>query len=113
MATKIRLGELIRRRRRESGMSQEKLAKNLNVQHSYISKIETGRNRGSYEKLAAISTILGIPWQEMVDTGEVKIPELNLTGESVFPYLDEKFKKYHPKVKAMLYEIAPIIEKYL
>jgi len=106
------LGELIRRRRLEVKMTQAELAKQIGVQHSYISKIERGAQRGSYEKLAAISLILGIPWKEMMKTGQVKIPQM-IVDDSFFPYVDEAFVKYHPKLKAMLYDIAPILEKYL
>lgn len=113
MGTKIKLGDLIRRRRRELNMTQMELAKLIGVRDSYITKIEKGRNRGSYLTLAKIAMVLKIAWQDMIDTGEVEIPELTAGNESLYPYLDEQFKKYHPKTKEILYEIAPILEKYL
>lgn len=114
---RISLGELIRRRRVEGKMTQAELARLIGVKsHTYISKIENGEQRGSYEKLAKISLALRLDWDEMMKTGEIEIPQLygNRPGDdSMFPALDDRFKHYHPKLKMILYEIAPILEKYI
>lgn len=115
--TEVTLGELIRRRRREVGMMQAALGKLVGVRDTYISKIEVGTQRGSYETLAKIAMALKLPWRDMIATGEVKIPSLvdDLTGraDSLYPTLDQRFTQFHPKVKGMLYEIGIVLEKFV
>ncbi len=107
-----KLGELIRRRRRELKLTQAELGKQIGVQNSYIAKIEKGRQRGSYEMLAKISIALRLPWDEMYKTGEIKVPQL-FKDDSLYPVLDDRFKKFHPLVKEELVEIGYILEKYV
>jgi len=110
--TILTLGELIRRRRREAGLTQSQLANQIGVQSSYIAKIENGTQRGSYEKLAKISLALHLPWNDMMMTGHIEIPAL-YQDDSVYPVLDIVFREFHPLVKEELIEIGRILEKYL
>lgn len=113
---KMTLGELIRRRRRELKMTQAQLGKQIGVVGAYISKIEVGDQRGSYEKLAKIALALALPWDEMMKTGEIEIPQLYGTrpgDDSPYPVLDDRFKHYHPKLKMALYDIARVLEPYI
>lgn len=57
--TNILLGELIRQRRIDRGMSQEELAGNV-YSHSQISRIESGTSFPSYEKLQKLLQTLGL-----------------------------------------------------
>lgn len=57
--TNILLGELIRQRRIDRGMSQEELAGNV-YSHSQISRIESGASFPSYEKLQKLLQTLGL-----------------------------------------------------
>jgi len=93
--------------------SQELLAKSIGFQHSYISKIERGEQRGSYRVLAKISQALALPWSTMIKTGEIEIPTIDDIDEYMYPALDAAFKSFHPKVKEQLMEIGQILEKYV
>lgn len=109
---KLTLGELIRKRRRELNWTQAELAKRVRVKDSYIAKIETGRQRGSYEVLARISLAMRLPWQLMFETGEIRLPVWGI-DDSLSPVDDKVFTEFHPKVKSILIEIGNILEKNL
>ena len=52
------LGELLRSIRLEKSLSQRELASRVGVHHTYISKIEAGKERPSQEKVKAIAQAL-------------------------------------------------------
>jgi transcriptional regulator with XRE-family HTH domain len=106
------LGKLIRNRRRESNMTQEELGNLIGVKHSYISKIESGLQRGSYESLAKISQALKIPWSEILKIGEMKAPYM-YSPDSMFPVLDEVYTEFPPTVKMALIDIGKILKQYM
>jgi transcriptional regulator with XRE-family HTH domain len=113
------LRQLIRRYRTEKKLTQEALAKELEVSHTFISKIETGEQDPSYTKLAMITHVLEIPWREVLATGELKLPYMYHHGENekdddiLFMTYDKHYAEFPPRVKLMLYEIGNIIEKYV
>ena len=110
---KVTLGELIRRRRRDLKITQADLAKQIGVKHSYISKIETGIQPGSYRILAKISQALHLPWSIMMRTGEIEMPEPDDDISVMRTFLNGRFDRYHPVVKEALIEIGEILEKYI
>jgi transcriptional regulator with XRE-family HTH domain len=112
------LGELIRRLRREKKLTQKELGEKINASDTYVSKIETGNQLPSYTKLGLISQVLQIPWQDMVATGEIQIPNMyksdGVSDDDIFfSALDKAYVQYPPKTKLILYEIAGILEKYV
>lgn len=106
------LGKLIKNRRYELRWSQAKLGEMVGVKHTYISKIESGKQKGSYRILARISSAMRIPWTVMLRTGEIEIPTINDIDDYMYPVLDSAFKEFHPRVKEQLMEIGHILEKY-
>lgn len=112
----MKLGELIRQRRRDLNMTQEELAKVVEVKHSYISKIETGENRGSYEVLAKIAMALRLDWKEMMNTGDVRVPGwydfVAGRSDSLSPILDKHFEAFHPIIKEQLIQIGDMLSQY-
>lgn len=66
-------GEALRERRRAAGISQRELAEKVNVDFSYISKIETGRlPPPSADKIVEISIVLDIePAELLALTGKI------------------------------------------
>ena len=57
----IRLGESIRKLRKEAGFTQEQLAEALGVSVSAVHKWESGKARPTAEKQARLSEVLDIP----------------------------------------------------
>lgn len=55
------IGEKIKFRRQEIGMSQERLAEILDVSYQQIQRYENGRNRLNVENIQVIAHALGVP----------------------------------------------------
>ncbi|MCX2725983.1 helix-turn-helix transcriptional regulator [Thermomicrobium sp. 4228-Ro] len=63
-AQEITLSRILRELREKHDMSQYRLAKLINVDHSYISRLESGQRRPSYDILLAIASALGLETEE-------------------------------------------------
>jgi transcriptional regulator with XRE-family HTH domain len=63
------LGERIRGRRRELGLSQSALAARLGVTFQQVQKYENGANRVSASMLIKLSEALGLPVAELLQVG--------------------------------------------
>ena len=68
--------ELLYRLRTNSGLTQKELSEKLNVQQSYISKIETGERRIDLIELREICNVLG---SNIVEFATMLEKELNET----------------------------------
>jgi transcriptional regulator with XRE-family HTH domain len=55
---------VLRDLREKHDMSQTRLAKAVGVDHSYISRLESGQRRPSYDILLAIASALGLATEE-------------------------------------------------
>ena len=55
------IGERVKFRRQDIGMSQERLAEILDVSYQQIQRYESGRNRLSVETIQVIAHALGVP----------------------------------------------------
>jgi transcriptional regulator with XRE-family HTH domain len=55
---------ILRDLREKHDMSQARLARVIGVDHSYISRLESGQRRPSYDTLLAISNALGLDNEE-------------------------------------------------
>lgn len=53
------LGDRVRKRREQTGMTQRKLAKQADVTYAYISRIESGDRTPSWRAAARIAEALG------------------------------------------------------
>lgn len=103
------VGELIRKARLSKGLSQVQLAERVGYKDSYIAKIETGRNRGSYQALMKIATALNMPpWLVLAKANLIYIPVAkNLSME------DLELVSQDPEVKKYLLKFVPIITECL
>lgn len=104
-------GEFIREIRLRRGLTQTQLALQVGCRHSYIAKIETGRQRGSYHLLLKLAEILSLP-SDMV----LLKAGLQLVNEAVKPELDcndLEFSRLSPRLKTLLLELAGILSKYM
>jgi transcriptional regulator with XRE-family HTH domain len=55
------IGEAIKRRRRELGISQERLAEMLNVSYQQVQRYESGANKLNVENIQVIADLLSAP----------------------------------------------------
>lgn len=59
--TSKEIGEIIKLRRRELGISQERLAEMLNVSYQQVQRYENGANKLNVENIQIIANMLRIP----------------------------------------------------
>ncbi len=55
------IGEAIKRRRKELGISQERLAEILDVSYQQVQRYENGSNRLNVENIQVIAEVLSVP----------------------------------------------------
>ena len=97
------IGERLKKARLKSGLTQEKLAEQLDVSVAFLSRIERGKSRVNLKRLNELCTILGV--------SEAYI----LNGISTQPtsYLNEDFKELFnncpPDKLKLIYNIAKVI----
>ncbi|MDH6075620.1 helix-turn-helix domain-containing protein [Umezakia ovalisporum] len=60
MDIKLRFGLVVRRRRRELDLSQEKLAEKAEIHRTYISSIESGKCNVSLENIEKLAKALNV-----------------------------------------------------
>lgn len=71
-----RVGESVRRRRKEVGMTQSQLAAEVGVLRTSVTNIETGRQKAPLHLLVKICAALGMETREAVpDNGQIVLPE--------------------------------------
>jgi len=68
------LGERIRGRRRDLGLSQSALAGRLGITFQQVQKYENGANRVSASMLIKLSEALGMPVAELLQVGHAAPP---------------------------------------
>ena len=75
------MGERIKNKRNEKGISQEKLAETMDVSVAYLSRVERGTAQITLKRLAQISNILQVPIEEFI-TGVTKEEDILLVNFS-------------------------------
>ena len=77
------LGDVLRRRRMQQGMTLREVSKNARVSLGYISEIERGQKEASSELLSSLCTALEVPLSEVLrevsDAVAVEEAALSLT----------------------------------
>ncbi len=109
----LKTGEIIRQKRREAGLTQEELAEKAGISISYIGKIEIGLQEPGTKILLKLAKMLNIkPGELPVGVDGELLAEINMLADQMGEY-NKKFNDLHPRMKALLLDIAPTIEKYL
>ena len=67
MKHNLALGQALRKRREQHGLSQFQLAEKAGITQSYYSAIENGQHRISYAKLLYILEVLGLDSEHVID----------------------------------------------
>lgn len=103
------VGQNIKNRRNQLGMSQEKLGDALGVTFQQVQKYEKGTNRTSASKLVAISNILNITVENLfAGTGMIDAPEQKILSPQAYKLASQFDQIENPKIKSainlMVYE---------
>jgi transcriptional regulator with XRE-family HTH domain len=61
IVTSKEIGDAIKRRRRELGISQERLAEMLNVSYQQVQRYESGANKLNVENIQIVADLLSVP----------------------------------------------------
>lgn len=61
-----KVGEQIRKYRKQKGLTQEKLAELANIDYSYLNLIESGKKNPTVKRLAKIARVLGVSLRDLV-----------------------------------------------
>ncbi len=66
-STHQKLGEIIKKFRREKNLSQEDLADKIDIDRSYMGFIERGERNVTLEKIMRISKVLNVKIRDLFD----------------------------------------------
>ncbi|WP_298436613.1 helix-turn-helix transcriptional regulator [Geobacter sp.] len=81
------IGEAIRRRRKELGLSQEQLSEKVGVSYQQIQRYENGSSMLNVENLQRIARALSLPVTAFFET-----PRANVAAEPAMPYESKEEK---------------------
>lgn len=95
------IGERIKKRRKELGISQEKLAEGLNITYQQVQRYENGTNQLNTEKLQVIANILDVPVSYFFEDAGKKVAESEAQYVSTE---EERLLKYFRKVSKSEYK---------
>ena len=63
----MKIGENLKKFRKESGLSQQLVAKTLNIDQSNVSRWESNVSRPNYENLVALAKLYEVSVSEILD----------------------------------------------
>lgn len=98
----MRLCDKIRLARRESGFSQEKLAKALNCSRGLIAQYESGETKPPLKKLQALAELVNKPLAWLLDEQPAVIP----ATQADILALGDKFSEIGERLSAIMRECA-------
>ena len=94
--TSREIGEKIKRRRKELGISQEELAETLGVTYQQVQRYENGTNKLNVENIQAVADILSVPVSYFFEAEKtLMIAEKRATYSTA----ESKLLKYFRKIK--------------
>ena len=100
-----KIGEFLKRLRKEKGLTQEQLAEHFYVSSRTISRWETGSNMPDIDMLIELADFYDVDIREMID-GEKKSEKMNNetkeTLKKVAEYTTEENNKRKEKLRTML-----------
>lgn len=93
------LGENIKKYRKRAGLTQEKLAEEVNCSNSHIGQIESGRGVPSLNTVLLIANALGVTVDQLV-LSDLQRPELVYLKE-----ISDKIQSYPLKTRILACEM--------
>ncbi|HOI16814.1 MAG TPA: helix-turn-helix transcriptional regulator [Geobacteraceae bacterium] len=92
--TKVLLGARIREIRKARGFTQEQLAEMIDVEQKHVSRIESGKNFPTINRLEKIAAALNVPLMEFFDFMHLKDDDESAVNlEKMFLELDKNSRK--------------------
>lgn len=82
--TSREIGDKVKKKRREIGISQEELAEKLGVTYQQVQRYENGMNKMNVENIQVIADTLDVPVSYFFGNGK---KEKNVVSEEVMAYL--------------------------
>lgn len=61
-----KLGDKIRKFRKQKGLTQEKLAELAKIDYSYLNLIEAGKRNPTIKRISKIARVLGLPLKDLI-----------------------------------------------
>jgi len=95
--TSKEIGEKIKRRRRELGISQEQLAETLGVTYQQVQRYESGANRLNVENIQSVADMLSVPVSYFYETE--KVLTISKKTSPCFSSEESRLLKYFRKIK--------------
>jgi immF control region 10 kDa protein len=68
----MNIGDKIKAKRREGGLTQSELADKVGISRNYISDLENGRYIPSVKTLSKIASVLGIDLNFLIEMSEIQ-----------------------------------------
>ncbi|WP_375152209.1 helix-turn-helix domain-containing protein [Enterococcus mundtii] len=99
-------GKILKEKRHQAGITQEELAKRLNVSRSAISNWEIGRNYPDIHTLVEISTSLGVSLDELLENSTMTETMIDTTKEMA---MNQKKKRGKLFFVVALCSIVPVM----
>lgn len=99
-------GKILKEKRHQAGITQEELAKRLNVSRSAISNWEIGRNYPDIHTLVEISTSLGVSLEELLENSTMTETMIDTTKEMA---MNQKKKRGKLFFVVTLCSIVPVM----
>lgn len=116
LITSVVIGDMIRKRRIELGITQEQLAEVLDVSYQQVQRYESGVNKLNVEKIQLVAEALSLPLMSFFTAGhEVKVAETSPTYANR-PDEEKTLLKYFRKIKdpndkEMIIDVARLAAK--
>jgi transcriptional regulator with XRE-family HTH domain len=95
------IGDRIKRRRKEVGITQEKLSEMLDVTYQQIQRYENGTNQLNTEKLQIIASVLGVSVSYFFEDFKERVAEPPAQCVSIE---DERFLRYFRRISKSDYK---------
>ncbi len=97
------IGQRIKEVRKEQGVTQSKLADELDVSVAFLSRIERGASEISLKRLMQICSILNVPIGRILSGAEKE------NNVYLFKEFDELLESCSPEKRRLIYNIAKAI----
>jgi len=91
--TKVLLGARIKEIRKARGLTQEKLAEMIDVEQKHVSRIESGKNFPTIDRLEKMSAALNVPLKGFFDFLHLEDDEVAVNLEAMLMELDGNSRK--------------------
>ncbi len=97
--TSREIGETIKKRRKELGISQERLAEILDVSYQQVQRYESGANKLNVENIQLVANVLSLPLSSFFTTGYEQKVEEKPPSYTPIPAEEKTLLKHFRRIK--------------